>query len=355
MWIKTGVTRLVLVDLENSSGKLLPQKSIDNRWPSIERISDTEYVVTGSTTDAPLALYQGSIVGGTDLKLLKSSSNLSISDAYCSEMKPISFKQTGEGKVGNTSFGMLMMPKNPHFVGPANTLPPLIVYMHGGPTSHVGPGLNMAWQYWTTRGYAFAAVNYSGSSGYSRAYRDRLDGEWGLVDVADAADCVKHLVSSGVVDGSRVGITGVSAGGYACLQALCSFPDVFAGGVSICGVSDVAALARDTHKFESHYMDRLLWGTEGNPSKEEKEEIFRARSPLYHADKIRAALLLLQGSDDEIVPANQAQAMRDSIKKRHGDAEVVIFEGEGHMFTKAATIERTITDAEQWWRKTLVH
>ena len=212
----------------------------------------------------------------------------------------------------------------------------------------------MACQYWTTRGYAYAAVNYAGSSGYSRAYRQLLDGQWGVADVADAASCVEHLASAGLIDKTRVGVMGESAGGYACLQALSTYPDTFAGGVSLYGISDVKTLIQDIHKFESHYADRLLFGANADLSDEGKEKIIHARSPLYHAEKIRAALLLLQGSEDNVVPPDQAQRMIDAVKKHNGDVKAVFFEGEGHGFTKAANIERSILEQETWWRKSLV-
>ena len=176
----------------------------------------------------------------------------------------------------------------------------------------------------------------------------------GVADVADAASCVEHLASAGLIDKTRVGVTGGSAGGYACLQALSTYPDTFAGGVSLYGISDVKTLIQVTHKFESHYADRLLFGTNADLSDEEMEKIIHARSPLYHAERIKAALLLLQGSEDTIVPPTQAQRMVDAIKNNSGDVKAVFFEGEGHGFTKAANIERSILEQERWWRKSLV-
>ena len=253
------------------------------------------------------------------------------------------------------AYAMFMPPKNPNFVGPKGTLPPLILYMHGGPTIHVGPDLNMAWQYWTARGYAYAAVNYAGSSGYSRAYRQLLDGQWGVADVGDAASCVEHLASAGLIDKTRVGITGGSAGGYAYLQALSTYPDTFAGGVSLYRISDVKTLIQDTHKFESHYADRLLFGANADFSDEEMEKIIHARSPLYHVERIKAALLLLLGSEDTVVPPSQAQRMKDAIKKNDGDPKAIFFECEGHGFTKAANIEDRFSSrrdggASLWYR-----
>ena len=172
--------------------------------------------------------------------------------------------------------------------------------------------------------------------------------------MGDAASCVEHLASAGLIDKTRVGIVGGSAGGYACLQALCVYPDTFAGGVSLYGISDLKALTQDTHKFESHYVDRLLFGANADLSDEEKKTIIQARSPLYHAERIKVALLLLQGSEDKIVPPDQAQRMIDVIKRHNGDVKAVFFEGEGHGFVKAATIERSILEQERWWRKSLV-
>lgn len=257
------------------------------------------------------------------MTVLKSSTAVSIPSTYFSTLKPISFPRVQGPVKEGVAHAMFMPPLNPNFVGPKGTLPPLILYMHGGPTIHIGPGLNMAWQYWTTRGYAYAAVNYAGSSGYSRAYRQLLDGQWGVAEVADAASCVEHLASAGLIDETRVGVTGGSAGGYACLQALSIYPDTFAGGVSLYGISDVKTLIQDTHKFESHYADRLLFGANADLSDEEKEKTMHARSPLYHAERIKAALLLLQGSEDNVVPPDQAQRMIDAVKKHNGDVKAI--------------------------------
>ena len=353
LWTKDAVQRLVLIDIPSTMFEFPPFPSLENRFPSIHQVSGQHYVFVGSTDKDPQALHSVASRHQTEMTVLRSSTALEIPKTYFSPMKPISFPRIhGSGRDG-IAHVMFMLPVNPDFVGPKGTLPPLIIYMHGGPTTHVGPGLNLAWQYWTTRGYAYAAINYAGSSGYSRAYRQQLDGQWGLADVADAASCVEHLASAGLIDKTRVGITGGSAGGYACLQALCTYPDLFAGGISLYGISDVKALMQDTHKFESHYADKLLFGTNPDFSEEEKEKIIHARSPLYHAQRIRAALLLLQGSEDKVVPPNQAQRMIDAIKE-HGAGKAVFFEGEGHGFAKAANLQEAMLEQKVWWRKYLV-
>ena len=354
LWTKNAVQSLVLINVKSSTYEFPQLPYIDNLAPSIQRVSDHHYAFIGSTKDKPAALYSVVLHPEPEMTVLRSSSSLPISQAYFSTLRPISFLRVHGTEIEGLSYAMFMPPLNPGFVGPSESLPPLILYAHGGPTSHVGPGLNLAWQYWTTRGYALAAINYSGSSGYNRFYRSQLDGQWGIADVADAVSCVEYLASAGLVDGTRVGIVGGSAGGYACLQALCSYPDTFAGGVSLYGISDVKALIQDTHKFESHYADVLLFGADGKLPDEEKEKILYARSPIYHAASIKAATLLLQGLEDKVVPPNQAQGMIDTIKEHNGDAKIVFFEGEGHGFVKAESLERSTLEQEQWWRKTLV-
>jgi dipeptidyl aminopeptidase/acylaminoacyl peptidase len=343
-----------MIDLKSSTYNIPQLPPIDNPAPSIQRVSDEHYVFIGSTKDKPEALYSIISKGQPELTVLKSSLTLPISSAYFSVLMPICFPRTHNVELGGVSYALFMPPRNPNYIGREDTLPPLILYMHGGPTIHIGPGLSISWQYWTTRGYAMVAVNYTGSSGYSRAYRSQLDGQWGIADVADAASCVDYLATAGLIDKTRVGIVGGSAGGYACLQALCSYPDKFAGGVSLYGISDLKALIQDTHKFESRYADRLLFGADGKLSDKEKEDILYERSPLYHAEKIKAPTLLLQGLEDKTVPPNQAERMIDVIKKHNGNAKVVFFEGEGHGFSKAESVERSIVEQEQWWRKTLV-
>lgn len=316
------------------------------------RISDTKLVVIGSTATAPNALYLIDIKNPSETKVLKSSADLGIPTSLYSEAKHISFPRVYGDKKDGLGHALYLSPKNPEYRAPEGVLPPLVVHLHGGPTSHVAPGLSLMSQYWTSRGYAFANVNYAGSSGYGRAYRDRLNGQWGIADVADAASCVAHLVSTSLVDPSRVGITGGSAGGYGVLQALCVYPDIWAGGVSLYGISRLKALTEDTHKFESHYLFALIY--DDGTSEEEKEKIYQERSPYYHADNIKAPILLLQGTEDKVVPPSQARDMERTIKDKGGDVEVVIFEGEGHGFRQGKNVKRAIEEEERWWVKTLL-
>jgi dipeptidyl aminopeptidase/acylaminoacyl peptidase len=248
--------------------------------------------------------------------------------------------------------GFFWPPHNPDYTAPEGTLPPLIVFPHGGPTGHTAPGLEMRIQYFTSRGYAYFAINYTGSSGHGKAYREALFGEWGIVDRDDVVEAIDYLASSGRVDRSRVGIEGGSAGGYNVLCSLTWHPDKFAGGICYCGVSDIQGLDEETHKMESHYVELLL--KLGGKTKAEREELFRARSPLFHAENIRAPLLLVHGDGDTVVPIAQSKEIKRKIEERGGDVELIVLEGEGHSFKRAESWLTIVVEGEKWWRKTLL-
>lgn len=228
---------------------------------------------------------------------------------------------------GATAYGFLYPPAHPEVVGPAGEAPPLIVTLHGGPTSCARPGLRAARAYWTSRGFAVLDVNYGGSTGYGRAYQERLEGRWGLVDVQDAASGARHLARTGVVDGARLLITGASAGGFTTLAAA-TFTDTFAAGASHFGVSDLSTLARDTHKLESRYCDGLVapWP--------EGQAVYDERSPIRHVDRLRTPLILLQGTDDAVVPPAQAEVMAEALREKGLPVALVLMEGEGHGFRR---------------------
>jgi dipeptidyl aminopeptidase/acylaminoacyl peptidase len=231
--------------------------------------------------------------------------------------------------------GFYYAPKNPEFVGPEDERPPLIVYVHGGPTAHVPPILSLSAQFLTTRGIAVVDVNYGGSTGYGREYRDRLRGEWGVVDVEDSAAAARYLAERGDIDPARVEITGGSAGGYTTLLAL-AVRDEFAAGTSQYGVADLVTFHEDTHKFESHYDEYLV-----GPWPEEID-LYRDRSPISHADSISRPLLLLQGLDDKVVPPAQSEVIVDALKERGIPHAYIAFAGEGHGFRKAENQKRAL-------------
>ena len=219
-------------------------------------------------------------------------------------------------------------------VDPVET-PPLIVISHGGPTAFATAGFSADVQFWTTRGFAVLDVNYSGSSGYGRAYRNRLRGEWGVLDVDDCIAGAEAMAHQGRVDGARLVIRGGSAGGYTTLRALTTSA-AFAAGCSRYGIGDLTALASDTHKFESRYLDGLVgpWP--------EASEVYRERSPINHVDALNCPMLILQGADDMVVPLNQAHLMADAVAAKGLEVELIVFEGEGHGFRRAENIARSL-------------
>jgi dipeptidyl aminopeptidase/acylaminoacyl peptidase len=219
---------------------------------------------------------------------------------------------------------------------PAGDRPPLIVISHGGPTTAASAAFDLRAQFWTSRGFAVVDVNYGGSSGFGRPYRQRLNGSWGIVDVEDCVNAARHLVRRGKADPDRLIIRGGSAGGYTTLAALAFHPDVFKAGASYYGVSDVEVLAQDTHKFESRYLDTLIGPYPA------AADVYRARSPIHFVDQLSCALILFQGLEDRIVPPNQSQMMADAVRAKGLPVAYLTFEGEQHGFRKAETIVRCL-------------
>ena len=222
-------------------------------------------------------------------------------------------------------------PVNPDFVAPEGEVPPLITLSHGGPTSQARAVFSLSTQFWTTRGYAVLDVNYGGSTGYGRSYRERLKGRWGIVDVDDCANGALAMVEQGLADRARLVVKGGSAGGYTTLRALTA-TDVFTAGVSSYGVGDLEILARDTHKFESRYLDGLV-----GPYPQDRA-VYVDRSPIHHVDALSAPILLLQGLDDLVVPPNQAEEMAEAARAKGLPVALIMFAGEGHGFRRAETI-----------------
>ena len=264
-------------------------------------------------------------------KILRQSFPLSLDPAHLSIPRPVDFP-TGDGERAHAFF---YPPANADCEAPEGEAPPLIVISHGGPTGATSTTLDLRIQFWTNRGFAVLDVDYRGSTGYGRAYRDRLAGAWGLADVEDCVNGALHLAAEGRVDGERLAIRGGSAGGFTTLAALV-FHDVFRAGASFYGISDLEALARDTHKFESRYLDRLV-----GPWPEQAER-YRQRSPIHSAERLSCPVIFFQGLEDKVVPPNQAERMVRVLRERGLPVAFLAFEGEQHGFRRAETIRTTI-------------
>jgi dipeptidyl aminopeptidase/acylaminoacyl peptidase len=235
---------------------------------------------------------------------------------------------------GRTAYAFYYPPRSAQFRGPARERPPLLVASHGGPTSAAHSQLALWIQYWTTRGIAVVDVNYGGSSGYGRAYRDLLRGQWGMVDVEDCVQAAVTLANRGQADGERLLIRGGSAGGFTTLSAL-AFYRVFSAAASYYGVADIELLARETHKFEAGYMDWLV-----GPYPQALDH-YRARSPLHHLEHFDTPVILFQGAEDRVVPPSQSQVLADALDVRRVPHALIVFPGEGHGFRKAENIRRS--------------
>ena len=268
---------------------------------------------------------------GYRVENLRRASATAVDPGYLSAPRPIEFPT----EYGLTAHAFYYPPRNVDYVAPEGEKPPLLVKSHGGPTAATSVSLSLSIQYWTSRGIGVLDVNYGGSTGYGREYRDRLKGRWGIVDVDDCVNGARYLVAQGEADGNRLAIDGGSAGGYTTLAAL-AFRDVFAAGASHYGVSDLAALARDTHKFESRYLDSLV-----GPYPE-REDLYRERSPIHHTDGLSCPLILFQGLEDRIVPPSQAELMFEAVRAKGLPCAYIPFEGEQHGFRRAENIRRAL-------------
>jgi dipeptidyl aminopeptidase/acylaminoacyl peptidase len=263
--------------------------------------------------------------------ILRRSSGIVLDPELVSAPEAIHFPTSG----GRVAHALYYAPRNPRFAGPSGERPPLVVLSHGGPTSNASTALDLTRQLLTSRGIAVVDVDYGGSTGYGRAFRRALNGAWGVVDVDDCVAAAQFLVARGDVDPARLAISGGSAGGYTTLVAL-ALRDVFGAGITLFGVGDLTTMARDTHKFESRYLDRLV-----GPYPE-AAELYRQRSPIHHLDQISCPVLVMQGLDDRIVPPSQAEAIVDALAANGIPHAYLPFEGEGHGFRGAKAIRRSL-------------
>ena len=322
--------------------------SIDTKHKTLQPI-DTPYTSIGSIQAAPgkvlfrgaSATLPGALVlldlGSGKMTVLKRSTDLTVDPGHLSTPQPLEFPTEN----GLTAHGLFYPPQNKDYAAPAGEKPPLLVLSHGGPTGSTSGALNFSVQYWTSRGFAILDVNYGGSTGYGRAYRERLNGRWGIVDIDDCANGARYLVEQGRVDAERLAIRGGSAGGYTTLSAL-AFRDVFKAGASYYGVSDLEALATDTHKFESRYLDNLI-----GPYPEQRD-LYLARSPIYHVEGLNCPVIFFQGLEDKVVPPAQAELMVKALREKGIPVAYIPFEGEQHGFRQAAHIKRAM-DSELYF------
>ena len=287
------------------------------------------FFTAGSATE-PLTLVCLHLDDGR-LEVIRRAREITIDPANFSQGREIEFPSAG----GLKAHGFYYPPHNPAFVAPTGEKPPLLVMSHGGPTGSTTMLLRYGIQYWTSRGFTVLDVNYGGSSGYGRAYRERLKGQWGIVDVEDCVNGADFLVTQGLADSNRLGITGGSAGGYTTLCAL-TFYNKFKAGASHYGIGDLEAMAKDTHKFEARYLDGLVGAYP------EAREVYLARSPIHHLEKLSCPVILLQGLDDLVVPPNQAQKMYEALRERGLPVAYLTFAGEGHGFVKFENNKRAL-------------
>ena len=324
-----GGSHLALLDTQ--SGDLEPIQTPYSSIAFVRTDAATGNVVfRGASPSEPACIVSLDPSTG-DNKVLRRSDKIEIDSGYLSVPEPIEFPTEND----RTAYAFFYPPHNQDYAAPEGERPPLLVMSHGGPTSATSPALDLEIQYWTSRGIAVLDVNYGGSTGYGREYRRRLDGAWGVVDVEDCANGAIYLAGRGLVDGDRLMITGGSAGGYTTLCAL-AFTDTFAAGASHFGVSDLEELAKETHKFESRYLDRLI-----GPYPD-RADLYRERSPIHHAQLLSCPVIFFQGLEDEVVPKEQAETMFAALREKGLPVAYVPFEGEQHGFRRAENIRRAM-------------
>ena len=325
---QNGRWRLVRIDLSTAAVTSVP--TAVEPGDSVAATA-THAVIVGWSPSEPDAVCRIDLETG-DVERVRVASEVTVAEDVVSLPQPIEFPTDN----GLTAHAFYYAPCHPQFMGAAGERPPLLVVCHGGPTASTYGKLNLEIQYWTSRGFAVVDVNYGGSAGYGRAYRHRLNGQWGIVDVADCVNAAKYLVARGAADADRLIIRGRSSGGYTTLAALTFHPDVFAAGASYYGIGDLARLAHDTHKFESRYLDSLI-----GPYPE-TQDIYRARSPIHFVERLSSPIIFFQGLEDQVVPPDQSRTMANAVRAKGLPVALLTFEGEQHGFRKAETIIRCL-------------
>lgn len=331
-WQK-GIAKLAKLDLNQSS-----LTDIDVPFTDLESIVCHEnkcWFIAAAPQSFPAIIELD--VTNNQYEVLRISNDINIDKAYLSSGQSIQYSVND----ADEAYAFFYAPENPEFSAPANTLPPLIVMSHGGPTGASHNGLKMVIQYFTSRGFAVMDVNYGGSTGYGRIYRQRLYGNWGIVDVHDCCEAARYAVKQQWVDGDKLAIRGGSAGGYTTLASLV-FKDVFKAGASHYGVSDLEALTKETHKFESRYLDQLI-----GPYPEQAS-LYKERSPVHAVEQLSCPIIFFQGLEDKIVLPNQAEMMVDALKQKGIPVAYLAYENEQHGFRQSKNIKRTL-EAEYYF------
>jgi dipeptidyl aminopeptidase/acylaminoacyl peptidase len=327
LYSERGGTRLGRIDLK--AGTLQPVELLYSGLNSLQTNGRKVAMFAASPALAERVLTIDLESGAQEV--VRVSNTAHIDPGYLSLPQSIEFPTEG----GLTAHAAYYAPKNRDSEGPADEKPPLMVHCHGGPTSSAGPGYPFEYQYWTSRGFAVVDVDYGGSAGYGRAYRMRLNGNWGVVDVDDCINAARFLVEQGLADGNRVWITGGSAGGYTALLSLTK-RDFYNAGASHFGIGDLELFVKDTHKFESRYLDTLV-----GPYPE-RADLYRDRSAVRFADNLKCPVILFQGLEDKVVPPSQAEEFVAVCKKKRLPYAYVAFEGEQHGFRQEKNIRRSI-------------
>jgi dienelactone hydrolase len=323
-YIESGISRLALINTRTKTVEPVDSPYTDLRY--VRAAPGIAVMRAASPTQAASIVKMD--LETRSFLVLRQSNNLEIDEGFLSVPRPVEFPTED----GLTAHAFFYSPANRDFRAPDGELPPLLVQSHGGPTSAATTAASLGIQYWTSRGIAVLDVNYGGSTGFGREYRERLNGKWGIVDVDDCANGARYLVEQGEVDGGRLMISGGSAGGYTTLCAL-TFRDVFRAGASHYGVSDLEALEEDTHKFESGYSAGLI-----GPYPE-RRDLYHQRSPINFTDRLSCPVIFFQGLEDKVVPPNQAQMMVEALRDKAIPVAYIPFEGEQHGFRQAKNIK----------------
>ncbi len=320
-----GQWQLGLIDIHSKTLHIIPSEFKDIAGIHCNNEQGYFFAASATKSNTLYSFHQNVIK-----PLLTTGSNTLTQDDIA-QPQAITFS-TSDNEIAH---GFFYPPKSKLITATENTLPPLIVMCHGGPTGATETSLNLKIQFWTSRGFAVLDVNYRGSTGYGRQYRDRLKGNWGVTDVIDVCSGANYLIERGLVDKNKIAIRGSSAGGYTVLAAL-TFGDIFKAGASLYGIGDLEALATDTHKFEARYLDSLV----GEYPKE--KAVYHARSPIHHINQLNCPVIFLQGLKDKVVPPTQAEAMVAALTKKGIKNAYVTFAEEGHGFRQAENIQKAI-------------